>query len=532
MRPGHWRSKAVAVKRTIGGETYYLDPEIGNYRPLSRQEAVMENASPVETFGRGAGRALLDTISLPYQMAAQVRGYDMQRDPLGNFIQQQHMGAEQAAVAQPYATGLGEYGAPLIAGGPGLVGAGVRGATRMAGRVAGAIRGALPEASVGETVGLIRRGAQLGDAAWQTINAPMRKAAFNVGASAAEARSVGAAQANLAAGLPQACRGPLETMVAELIDPVPMSADQQAAAIWGRQRVFEQLPGMADGLTMLRAGAESDPLLAGALKPIIRSNQLKFDENLGREGFGLQDMGRRGFSRSTLGEIRDRQLRPVFQEVESTLDKAGGLLLPEQMRTDVQMFIPKRTAELLGLNLEEPLSGAQAMELRSTLWKQADSLSAPGTGRVAEGGAARALVHQIEGLIGDKLGNPALVQRWHQAGNRYRLLMALEKPGVVAKNGQISLPKFANVLKREYPDEYLRMREGPRAALDPGIRNVLNDVEYFDTFGNTIGDSGTATRSSIMQMVQHPGSIIPRLWLRDALEGYVSKLNPPSGPTP
>jgi hypothetical protein len=319
--------------------------------------------------------------------------------------------------------------------------------------------------------------------------------------------------------------GPLETLWRELLDPVPMNTQQLESAIWGRQRGYEQLPGMSDGLQLLRAGAESDPIIRPALIPVLRGNQARFEANM-RQAFGLANEGREGFGKATLGEIRDRVTGPVYQRVERALDDGGGVPLPEDFLTAVEDYLPRKQLKLLGMDLEGGLSGERLMNLRSLLWETAEGLTL--NNQPVAGKAARALVRQLEDIMEAKIGDQELMQAWRLAGNRYRLLMALEKPGVVGKDGSISVPKLANVLKREYPDEFARMREGARARLNPEIRNILNDVEFFDTFGSLIGDSGTATRMSLRDV--DPRSLASRFWLRQAMEGYVEGLNPARTP--
>jgi hypothetical protein len=92
--------------------------------------------------------------------------------------------------------------------------------------------------------------------------------------------------------------------------------------------------------------------------------------------------------------------------------------------------------------------------------------------------------------------------RYADARAAYRLADALDT-GNVIRNGNVMTGRAATVLKKRYPAEFARGNQYG-AVLDQSLLDAFDVIRVSNRFGDIVGDSGTATRMSIQNILNNP----------------------------
>jgi hypothetical protein len=121
--------------------------------------------------------------------------------------------------------------------------------------------------------------------------------------------------------------------------------------------------------------------------------------------------------------------------------------------------------------------------------------------------AYNSLVDAVDGVI-ERQAPGGVGEEYARARSRYRILKTIEAPGIVRDN-RVMGGRLANKLAANYKQEYFFGGEqvGELADLFDWARSV-------QTFGDIVGDSGTATRTSFRDLARVEG-------MRGALQGVV-----------
>ena len=335
----------------------------------------------------------------------------------------------------------------------------------------------------------------------------------------AGATSVGAAQAGAA---PQPA-GMLARIVDKFLDQRPLRTDQRRilGTTRGEQLGFRHLPGEREGQNLLVAGAKSDPIVAGAFDDILTGNREQLNRNA-RKALGLEDAPE--FGRAELGE--------AAEDIGARLNQVADDINPVALNKDLTNRINKLRKvdddlddaldEVLGAATKQPgdtVSGQELLSLRSQLG---------GTSRQAwrQGNTERAkrvdkIIKKLDDLIEQQSTNPAARAEYAKAREQWRVLLQLEKPGVVTEAGDINFLPLARNFTKEFKGDFGRStfaREESRLSQE--TKDLLDFTKISSAFKDSVGDSGTATRLGFQSLL-NPKALTQRVLMRTAMEQIV-----------
>ena len=145
------------------------------------------------------------------------------------------------------------------------------------------------------------------------------------------------------------------------------------------------------------------------------------------------------------------------------------------------------------------------MELRSLI----NSELSAARKESAEGVAARQLEQTMEALdeiILSAIDDPVGAAVWKEARQRWRMVLALDRPGVITSEGDISLKRLTAAMEKQFPNEFRRTLLGGKGsdALPMDMRNLMEYARIARTFASNLPNSGTATRNILAKIVANP----------------------------
>ena len=186
---------------------------------------------------------------------------------------------------------------------------------------------------------------------------------------------------------------------------------------------FKLLPGQAKGNNIMVDIVETVPQVADLFAPSLAHNARLLMEKTARSvGLEAKDWGR-----DILGQARAK-VGAMFDRVESAIPE--GVSLGDDLVQSLETALTKGERRLFDLDANTSLSGSDLMELRSLINSElsaARKLS-------AEGVAARELEQTMEALdeiILSAIDDPVVEAVWKEARQRWRMVLALERPGVI-----------------------------------------------------------------------------------------------------
>ena len=306
----------------------------------------------------------------------------------------------------------------------------------------------------------------------------------------------------------------LEKIETQLGSARPITPDQQAL-IDGNvaERLgFEFLPGQKEGNNAITELVNSQPFMADAFDPVIRGNAERGGDLI-REALGLPPGP---LTRNTFTEADE-----LFQrEFENFAGEIRPAALPDELRTAIDtpdMLTTKDRRVFRVTESGEPISGERLLNLRSKLNRSLASARRSDQGVLADEILEQmdALDDVIKGSIEGGGSGPAW-QRFMDTRQRWRVNLAFNRPGSFTPDGNFSVKRFSNSLERTFEREYrkrlLQRNEAGEvidAQMPAEVADLLDFMRLGRTFASNMGDSGTASRLAIAQILEKgPSALI------------------------
>jgi hypothetical protein len=324
--------------------------------------------------------------------------------------------------------------------------------------------------------------------------------------------TVGAAQAGQVSGMGKFFRN----LTTQLDTPRNLSADQfeiLETGLW--RKVGFEFPTGSLNSEGLYASILANPFLRGAAEPALRRNAATLGELFMRSvDIDPADFPR-GMGRGVIGAAR-RKLGGRFERVADAIGDSGRDL--GEIVADIGPSLTR--AQRLALAEQgNKVTGRQIMDIRSTLNKALTR---------AWRGDDQALVNILEdGLqfidddIARALQGTDVLPFWRDTQEMWRTFKVLDRPGVIDPNsGDLSLKVLTNRLGDQYRDFFETSPEGLARLTfrNQATRELLEFSRVARSFADAIGDSGTATRSTLQMLATNPKALGKFGVLRHALD--------------
>jgi hypothetical protein len=273
---------------------------------------------------------------------------------------------------------------------------------------------------------------------------------------------------------------------------------------------------------LIEASAESHPFTAALFEPVREHNRTRMSQ------IALDAIGEKGpasgpaeLSPSVFGAAHDR-LAKEFQAVEVAL--GDRVPLDSGLVQDVGNIVQRQTESMYGKAevatdanklleiISKGASGKQLMAQRSRMVSAMRDASAKGEGAYAQ--ETRDLLEAFDDFIDRRVrgdlsnvdtntGEIAdIAGQWSKARNQFRALKTLESPGVVNAKGEIVGTTLARRMERDYPVEFKRGDQFGTST--PEMLALFDAARISGRFGDIVGNSGTATRAALGNIINSP----------------------------
>ena len=331
--------------------------------------------------------------------------------------------------------------------------------------------------------------------------------------------SVGAAQAGAA---PQPA-GLGARILDKFLDQRPLRTDQSRIVRSGRAEElgFRFLPGQREGQNLLLAGAKSDPIVAGAFDDIFTANR-ETGSRLARKALGLDDGVE--FGRAELGQAADdigARLNQVADDIEPVALNKDITNRVNRLRK-VDDDLDDALDDVLGAQgtpADVAVSGQELLALRSQLGATSRQAWRQGASQRAK--RVDAIIKKLDDLIEQASTNPAARADYRKAREQWRVLIQLEKPGIVSEAGDIGFERLAGRFTKEFKGDFARSTFArAESNLSQETKDLLDFTKIGGAFKDNIGDSGTATRLGLQSLL-NPKALGQRLLLKSAAQQLV-----------
>lgn len=291
-------------------------------------------------------------------------------------------------------------------------------------------------------------------------------------------------------------------------------------------------PAVRQALKLREAALESDPLLSPLITPLrVRNREIANAtalKALGVEGPEAALRVEGALAPQTLGAAADR-IGGAFKEIGDELSERVSYETGEIFRLEADSELledlvssfstlreglpvlgkreaPKLIGDLRAL-LEGGITGPQMVLYRSQLAALLEQYSDQrGGALMAQSlrGTLEAFDSWVERNVPEDIA-----ERWIAARSQYRVLQTLQRPGVISAQADINPRALANALRQTYPFEYMRGGDiRGTANLLPAVRDLFDVARIGATFGDVVGNSGTATRAGGMTALTTPAGIM------------------------
>ncbi|MFV2089030.1 MAG: hypothetical protein ACC642_00075, partial [Pseudomonadales bacterium] len=281
----------------------------------------------------------------------------------------------------------------------------------------------------------------------------------------------------------------------------------------------------------LEASLGSFPL-TGAIEQTRKQSNRRVVNNVFAKALGLDQTGE--ITEGMLGRVFNR-LDDDFKEVARDMgqielddDLLQGLIdiqtqstrLPlagDRTARVVDSLVDISDTDVLGV---VKYDAAQFMGIRSELNREMRGASVRGEG----GYAAR--LRDILSLMDDTVLRQAgadVGAKYANTRAAYRLVDALDA-GNVIRNGNIMTGRAATVLKKRYPAEFGRGNQYGN-VLDQALLDAFDVIRIGNRFGDIVGDSGTATRMSIQNMINNPQGTVTGQLIAGAVSATIAPVS-------
>jgi hypothetical protein len=145
------------------------------------------------------------------------------------------------------------------------------------------------------------------------------------------------------------------------------------------------------------------------------------------------------------------------------------------------------------------IRGNDLLNWRSQINARMRQASVAGDGNLSRN--LRDVIGALDDAVVRQAG-PEVGRQYEQARALYRLTDALDS-GNVVRNGNVRPGTAASVLRRRYPAEFARGNQFG-ADLPQELQDAFDVTRIANRFGDIVGDSGTATRMSLQNFINHP----------------------------
>jgi hypothetical protein len=266
----------------------------------------------------------------------------------------------------------------------------------------------------------------------------------------------------------------------------------------GTNMGFKMTPGQATGsraLQQFEAKLESQPMTSGAFNEIKANNQ----KVLNRVGASAIGETSDTLDSSTLSKALDRisgTYKLVANDKPRTINPDDFLQRLGKVESDYEGLLPASISDnplvkrLYGLANNGEATGRQLQDLASKLGKAANNQMTSGNGDRQVGMALFEVKDMVDDLLEQGLTGKTL-KKFSEARGQYRNLMLLtQRNGVInPSSGDLSGNALAGLLQQKDRKGFL---------FGNNNSELYDAARFAQAFRPIVGDSGTATRSMVM----------------------------------
>ncbi|HBG31026.1 MAG TPA: hypothetical protein DDW98_10410 [Gammaproteobacteria bacterium] len=282
---------------------------------------------------------------------------------------------------------------------------------------------------------------------------------------------------------------------------IPAAARRAAAPVL--EQGGRLTPGQAGGsqtLQQIEASMASYPPTAGAFSRIRQGNQAVINRmasrSIGENADAITDDILQNANKR-IGEVYDKVASDRQFGVDANVMLNRITSIDDGLKNVVNVADEPLVDEALRIAQDGAATGKQLQHLSNRLRVKAEGLMRSPTGDRELGRA----LFQVREVIDDQLqGSLPIVQReaFRQARDQYKNMMLLtaNKNVLNEATGDVSARNLASVLRSKDRAGYLFGR-----SRTPETRGLHEVARFGRTFGSIVGDSGTATRSFLPQML-------------------------------
>lgn len=268
-------------------------------------------------------------------------------------------------------------------------------------------------------------------------------------------------------------------------------------------------------LRQLEASLGSNPLTSRLEGLRKQSNRARVNQTFGRA------LGIEGDTR----ELTEGMIGDVFNELEDEFGRIGAQLgtveideafvegleaiqtrnIASPVRSPEAVEITNKMLDIatVGADGKVTIGGGQLMNWRSDINRKMRQASIAGDGNLSM--RLRETLQVLDDAVVREAG-PDTAVRYINARSRYRLADAMDQTNVI-KNGNVMTGRAASVMKNRYQSEFRRGNQYG-AALSQDLLDAFDVLRISNRFGDIVGDSGTATRMAIPNLLNNPGSTL------------------------
>ena len=140
---------------------------------------------------------------------------------------------------------------------------------------------------------------------------------------------------------------------------------------------------------------------------------------------------------------------------------------------------------------------------------------------------AFALQHTIDALdeLFRRQAGEGLADRFHTNTQRFRMLKAVDGPGVVQPNSTISFPSMRRQLDKNFESEFT-FNQADEFGSSPEFKELFDTTKVLSHFKGIIGDSGTVPASELRTLISDPVGTAVRTSIRPIVRGIIEEGQP------
>lgn len=277
-----------------------------------------------------------------------------------------------------------------------------------------------------------------------------------------------------------------------------------------------------DAVRQMEAGLKSNPLTSGPFNDIKAANTAILNQKFAR-ALGLGDD-----VKELTGEILGKVDDALGESFEAFGKKINKVEMPADLAQRVQAIRKVDPFIEIAEDVTD-LSGRQIMSLRSTLnkslskaWKDGDANKAEYIGKT---------IDDIDSIV-DTIIQPADRALFRDAQKKWRLFTAIQKGKAVSDMGNVNPASMNSTLNKSYKHDYRFDR-----VQDPILREAFDANRVALMGKDIVGDSGTATRLSLLSQLRNPAEFALTLASKPFVSSYANNggslsaglLMPPAG---